>query len=214
VSFTVLACPQRSDAWRAARCGRLTASVAAAAVARGKGATEAVTRRDLRYRLACERLTGVPEPDDFLGWDMRRGINLEPEALLAYESATQTRLEKTGFLAHDTLPIGCSLDGHVGRFEHLVEVKTAKPSIHIRRFHEREAFVAEHRAQICHALWVTGAEDVELVSYSPLLPPALRLLRVLVPRDQAGLDEYVPAAEAFLADVERTVEEIEAMAAA
>ena len=212
MSFRIIQCVQREPAWHQARCGRLTGSVAHCVTARGSRG-EAVTRRDLRYRLACERITGQPEPDDFLGFDMRRGIEQEPRALAAYEAAIGRKVEKTGFLQHNALMVGCSLDGHVGQaFEQIVELKASKAALHIRHWKLREEFVREHWQQIAHCLWVSGAEACDLCSYNESVPEQLRLLRVTVLRCDAKLEAYIPAAERFLADVESTVREVQALA--
>jgi hypothetical protein len=214
VKFSVIQCEQRSPEWFAARCGRLTASVAHCAVAKGKGSAEAVTRRDLRYKLACERITGQPEPDDFLGNDMRRGIEQEPRALAAYEALTGLKVLRTGFIAHDALPIGCSLDGNSDNFERILEVKCCKSSLHIRHWHDRNEFVREHSQQIAHCLWVTGAKSCDLVSFNPHVPAKLRLLCVPVLRQDARIQEYVDQAERFLVDVESTAAEVQTLAEA
>jgi hypothetical protein len=214
VSFTIINCEQRRPEWFAARAGRLTASVAHCAVAKGKGSAEAVTRRDLRYKLACERITGQPEPDDFLGYDMRRGIEQEPRALAAYEALTGLEMLRTGFIAHDALLIGCSLDGNSDNFERILELKCCKSSLHVRHWHARDEFVREHRQQIAHCLWVTGAKACDLVSFNPYVPPRLRLLCVTVLRQDSRIDEYVDQAERFLVDVESTVREVQALAEA
>jgi hypothetical protein len=213
VSFTIVPGEQRTPAWYQARCGRLTGSVAHHVTARGKHG-EAFGRRDLRYKLALERIIGVPEPDDYQSFDMRRGQELEPAAIAAYEAATGRTVEKTGFISHNELPIGCSLDGHHGGFQTLLEVKCCKPALQVQRWHNRVEFIAEHWAQCAHNLWATDAASVELVSFSPHLPPNLRLLRVTVTRRNARLEEYISAAERFLADVERTVQEVQALAEA
>lgn len=211
MTFSIIECTQRSSAWFKARAGRITGSMAHCVTAKGKGA-EALTRRDYRYRVALERITGLPEPDDYLSFDMRRGIEMEPHAIAAYEAFTGLAVLRSGFIAHDTLPIGCSLDGHVGDFERIVEVKCCKASLHIRHWHARDEFVREHWQQIAHILWVTGAKDCELVSFNPHVPPALRLLRVPVSRADARLPEYIEQAQQFLAAVDATVREVQALA--
>jgi hypothetical protein len=213
VSFSIIPCDQRSPAWYQARCGRLTGSMAHCVTAKGKG-SEALTRRDYRYRLACERIAGEPIVDEFVSADMRRGINLEANAIAAYQSATQLSVEITGFIADDKRLIGCSLDGHIGQFECILEVKCCKASLHVLHWHTREEFVREHWPQIAHGLWVTGAAAAELVSFNPQVPAALRLLRVLVLRQDAQLDEYIDQAEWFLEDVDATVREVQALAEA
>src|SRR4051812_17167414 len=117
MTFTIIDAPQRSNEWFAARVGRLTGSVAADAMAGPlKSGGEPAARRDLRTRLALERLCQRSLEDDYLNADMKRGIELEPEALAAYEAATGNLVQVTGFLSHTELLAGCSLDGHIGNF--------------------------------------------------------------------------------------------------
>jgi hypothetical protein len=213
MSFTLLHCQQRSDEWRQARAGRLTGSNAHCVTAKGKGG-EALTRRDLRYRIALERITGRQEADDYLSFDMRRGIDLEPQAIAAYSAFTAVEVLRTGFISSNSLPIGCSLDGHVADFSAIIEIKCSKSALHIKHWLHRDEFVHENWQQIAHNLWVTGAKSCDLVSFNPTVPSRLRLLRVEVPRSAARIPEYIEAAERFLLDVDSTVREIEALAEA
>ena len=75
--MTIHDCEQRSPEWYAVRAGRLTGSCAVdmLATVKTKGA-EAAARRDLRYRLVVERLTGTPQDDGngFVNAAMQRGI--------------------------------------------------------------------------------------------------------------------------------------------
>lgn len=212
MSVTVINCAQGSPTWLMARMGRVTGSMAHCVTARGKGC-EAVTRRDYRFHLACERITGQPEPSDFQNADMRRGNFLEPRAIEHYEAVTGLTVERTGFLQDDHDMIGCSLDGHCGdRFQLILEFKACKPALHLRHWKERDSFVRQHWQQIAHNIWVSGAETCELISYNELVPPKLRLLRISVGRRDCNVDEYVACAERFLADVKATESEIRALA--
>src|SRR5258708_7278928 len=114
MSFTICEAEQRSAEWFAARAGRATGSNADCVMAQGKTANaEAVTRRDYRVRLAVERIIGKSQEDDYLSADMRRGIELEPEAILSYEAFTGELVRQTGFLVVDQHMAGCSLDWDV-----------------------------------------------------------------------------------------------------
>jgi hypothetical protein len=73
----VLDVPQRSDAWRQARCGRVTSSRAAAMLATVKHG-EAVTHASLRAALVHEQLTGRPQDDGFVSAAM--GARGQPRA--------------------------------------------------------------------------------------------------------------------------------------
>lgn len=203
MSFHILTCPQRSPEWHAARCGKLTGSrVDEMLTQPRKGATESVTRRDLRIQLACERLTGAPQDDEYLSGPMRRGIEKEAAAVAAYEAASGLIVRRTGFLAHDTLATGCSLDGHVGDFAGTVEVKCPKSSTHLEYLRARTV-PTDYLRQITHHLWMTGAQWADFVSFDDRFPPALRLLRIRVARESVDLAAYELALRGFLSEVEQ-----------
>lgn len=212
-AFTIIDADQRSGEWLAARAGRLTGSVAKELTATLKGGGEPAGRRDLRTRLALERLTGRSLEDDYQNADMRRGIELEPEALGAYEVATGNLVQPTGFLAHTELAMGCSLDGHVGDFDGIVELKAPRPANHLK-YVRAGVLPAEHRYQIVHNLLVSGAPWADFCSYSPDFPEPLRLFRVRVERDEKEIASYLLLARMFLAEVDKELAEIQALAGA
>jgi hypothetical protein len=144
---TVLDVPQRSAAWRQARVGRLTGSRAAAMLARVKHG-EAVTRAALRAAQVHEQLTGRPRDDGYMSAAMARAVSLEPLAIAAYEARTGQVVRSSGFLAHDTLAVGCSLDGHVGDFDGIVEIKCPLSLTHLDYWHAGRLPPA-YTAQIC-----------------------------------------------------------------
>lgn len=201
MSFTPIDCEQRSEAWRKARCGRLTGSCAKAILAKTKKGEEAYTRRDLCLRLALERLTGQPQEGTYTTAEMQRGIDLEPAAIGAYEVCTGNLVQITGFLAHDSLPVGCSLDGHVGDFETLVSIKCPKATTHLRYLRDGK-MPEDYVGQMLHEFWVTGAKFYDFVSYDDRFPPALQLFRVRVLRNEDDVREYERKALAFLRDVD------------
>jgi hypothetical protein len=129
--FTVLDAEQRSPAWLEARLGRLTGSRAADMLATTKKGEPAAAYRDLRIQLALERLTGQPQEDVYVSQRDASSVALEPQAIAAYEALTGCFVQRSGFLAHTTLPVGCSLDGHVGDFAGIVEVKCPKSTTHL-----------------------------------------------------------------------------------
>lgn len=213
MSFTIIDAPQRSPEWFAARAGRLTGSVASDIVAELKKGGEPACRRDLRTKLVLERLTGRSLEDDYLNADMKRGIELEPEALRAYEAESGNLVQQTGFLAHDELRVGCSLDGHIGDFDGIVELKCPRPANHLR-YLKGGVLPAEHRFQILHNLYVTGASYAVFGSYCADFPEPLRLFRVLVERDETAIKSYELIVRMFLAEVDKELAEVQALAAA
>lgn len=199
-AFTVLECAQRSPEWFQARAGRLTGSVAADVFATLKSKGEAAVRRDLRTALVIERLTGKAQEDDYENADMRRGRELEPLARAAYEARTGLLVEQSGFIAHNELLIGCSLDGHVGDFEGIVELKAPRSARHLS-YLKSGVLPDEHRYQVAHNLFVTGAGWCDFVSFDPTFPEALQLFIVRVERDPKEMATYELAIRQFLTEV-------------
>lgn len=212
--FTVSAVAQKSPEWFAARAGRLTGSSADAILAKPrKGAEESVQRRDYRLRLACERLTGQSQEEDVhLSADMQRGNACEPQARAAYEIATGHLVLESGFLSLVDAMAGCSLDGHVGDFAGIVEIKCPKTATHLA-YVEAGTVPADYLPQITHNLWVSGAQWCDFISYDDRIGEELALFVVRVPRDEAVIAAYVAEAEKFLAEVDAKVGGIQALKA-
>lgn len=191
---------QRSPEWKRARAGRLTASRAKDVLAKiQKG--EAAARRDLRVQLVLEKLTGEPQDSDFMNADMQRGCDLEADAYRAYEAVTGQMADRCGFVAHNTLDIGCSPDGVLDDFAGLLELKVPRSATHLG-YLRAGGMPPEHKPQILHALWVTGAQYCDFLSYDPRFPVGMQTFYVRVERNEAEIDAYVAEAMKFLREVE------------
>lgn len=171
---------------------------------------EAAARRDLRMQLVCERLTQSLQEDGFVNAAMQRGIDCEPLAFAAYESETGQVVQRSGFCAHNTLAIGCSLDGHVEDFDGILECKCPKSATHLR-YLKAGVVPADYLPQITHNLWVTGASWCDFVSFDDRFPAALSFFRVRVDRDEKAIAEYAAKAMAFLAEVQTECEAVRTM---
>lgn len=203
-NFTVIDAPQRSPEWFAARAGRLTGSKAADAMSFLKGGKESAARRDYRFQLVAERLSGQPQEDGYVNEAMQRGIDKEPDALGAYEVLTGRVGRKSGFLSHDTILAGCSLDAHVGDFSGIVEIKCPKTVTHLKYL--RAGVVPEdYLPQITHNLWISGAAWCDFLSFDDRLPENMRTFLVRVNRDEKAIAAYVEAATKFLSEVDLEV---------
>lgn len=199
----VINCDQRSPEWKAARCGKLTASRAGdmtATIQKG----EAAARRHLRTQLVLERLTGVSQDSGFTNQAMQQGTEREPDAVLWYEAETGQIVQRTGFIEHDEFAAGASLDGHVGDFEGLIECKCPLASTHLE-FLETGKIPGGYLDQITHQLWIAGAQWCDFVSFHPDFPDGLRLKIVRVTRDERAIRDYEAKALAFLAEVDQKV---------
>lgn len=210
MTFTICEAEQRSEAWFAARLGRVTGSRAADVLAAIKSG-EAAARRDYRTQLVVERLTNTLQEDVFINKEMQRGIDCEPLARAAYESLTGDLVRATGFLAHDALPIGCSLDGDVNNFEGILELKCPKSATHLKYLKAKSA-PAEHLAQITHNLYVTGAVWCDFVSWDDRFPASLQVFMARVHRNDVDLPAYDAAVRKFLSEVETEVAALRTLA--
>lgn len=197
--FVIVNADQRSPEWFAARAGRLTGSRAADMLATIKSG-EAAARRDYRLQLVCERLTGQPQEDGFVNAAMQRGIEMEPLAFMAYEALTGNMAQRTGFLSHVEHLAGCSLDGHVGNFEGIVEIKCPKSATHLKYLRDG-GIPKDYLPQITHNLWISGAAWCDFVSYDDRFPPELQVFHARVEAKDLDLVGYEKSALAFLAEV-------------
>lgn len=212
-AFTAIDVPQRSEAWFQARLGRVTSSRANDMLATRKDGKEAAGRANLRIQLALERITGKPQEREFQSDAMEYGAETEPEAYAAYEALTGNLLQRTGFLSHNTMMAGASLDGHVGDFEGIVEIKCPIPATHME-YLESGKVPTDYLRQVTHSLWLTGAEWCDWMSYERTFPEHLRARIVRVKRSDVDLVAYELALSFFLSEVDRKVQAIAGLAVA
>lgn len=199
--FTVIDCEQRTPEWFAARVGRVTGTMADAVLAQGRTkGSESVQRKKLRYRLALERITGRPFEKDFQTQAMADGVEKEPLAFAAYEALTGVLLDRAGFCAHTTQPIGCSVDGYLGDWEGLVSIKCPEWHTHAETVRGKSIDTGYMR-QIVHEQLVTGAQWTDFVSFHPDFPERLQLAVIRVERNPQAISQYAEELERFLAEV-------------
>lgn len=199
---------QRSPEWFAVRLGKLTGSVAGDMLATiQKG--EAAARRDLRTQLVVERLTGKSQENGYVNAEMQRGIDMEPAALGAYELLTGLITTTCGFVAHDSLPAGCSPDGIVDDFGGLVSVKCPKSATHLSYIRAGH-FPRQYEPQMLHELWITGAQFYDFISFDDRFVEELQVFHVRVRREsvQGAIDAYVEKATAFLREVDAELDSV------
>lgn len=207
--FIIIDAEQRSAEWRAARAGRLTGSRAQSILTKGKSGKESVMRRDYRLQLVAERIDGESQERLFFNADMQRGIDLEGAAFAEYEAQTGTMVMRTGFLQMVDVWAGCSLDGHIGKFSGITELKCPKMATHLAYWDNPESLLADHMAQVRHNLWVSGAAYCDLVSFHDRVPKKLQLLRKRIERYDADIAAYEIEALKFLGEVEDKLKDLE-----
>ena len=204
MKFTICNAPQRSEAWFRDRLGLATGSRAGDILAKIKSG-EAATRRDYRCQLIAERLTGKPQEDGFVNADMERGIALEADARRAYEAYTGLLAEECGFLRSVSLEAGCSLDGAIGGFEGVLEIKCPRTATHLNYLRENR-LPARYTAQATHNVFISGAKWIDFASFCPALPENLSLFVVRVKAEDLDLEGYANELVAFLNEVREETE--------
>lgn len=201
---------QRSDEWFEARRGKITASRVKDILPGSRGKYLAA-RETYKVELVCERLSNAT-PYAIETAAMRRGTDLEPEAISAYEFDTGLSVEPVGFVPHPGISdCGASPDGLVGD-DGVIEVKCpdsmSNTKTHVTTLLTGEV-PKEHIPQIQTVLAVTGRAWCDFISYDPrMVHPDLQFFCRRVERD----DEMILAIEkeivTFAEELDKTIEEL------
>lgn len=204
---------QGSPEWAACRAGKVTGSRLSAVLAKGKSG-EAATRRDYRTQLVTEILTGDPTPQGFVSDEMRWGTEQEPYARAAYEVRTGNVVDLVGFVDHpEVYRAGASPDGLVGwdgqgQPAGLLEIKCPKSSTHLTYF-LAGVVPEDYKPQMTWEMACVGADWCDFVSYDPRMPEHLQLFVIRYHLDQVYLAQVNREVEAFLAEVQDTLDRLE-----
>ncbi len=197
----VITADQGTEEWKQARVGVPSGSKFSDIMAKGGGATRAT----YLTALALERITGVRE-EFKTTFAMDQGTEREPFARLAYEAHTGQLVEEIGFCMHDTLQVGVSPDGLVGK-DGMTEYKCPMPKTHLEYLRlEPGKCPTAYRWQVQGQLWVAEREWCDFVSYNPDFPENAQLIIRRVMRDEKAIKELETEVVKFLDDIEREVE--------
>lgn len=160
----ILDCEQGSDEWHQARLGIPTATgVSSIVSASGKKSAAYIS---YLAELVAESIEGSTERD-FKSAAMRRGNKLEPLARSAYEFITDHEVIQVGGVYRDAnKDIMISPDGLIPSLKKGLEIKCPDLKTHIRYIIE-SGVPSEYIIQVQSALWVTGYDTWDFVSYCP-----------------------------------------------
>jgi hypothetical protein len=95
----------------------------------------------------------------------------------------------------------------VGRWAGLIELKCPKSTTHLEYLQANEV-PEDYRGQILHALWITGAQWCDFVSFDDRYAEDLELLIVRVERDETQVAAYELLVRQFLSEVEAEVQAV------
>lgn len=152
---------QGSEAWHKLREGRVTASNAWKLLTKGK---EVAMRRDIT-------------PDNHY---MRRGRELEPEAIELYERIYDVKVKTVGFITNSDYPdAGYSPDGMLKN--KLIEVKCFGKDKHLSIY--QDTVPPEVMAQVQFGMMIAEESECDLVLYNPDLDPIDAIRIITIQRD-------------------------------
>lgn len=191
-------CEQGSEDWMKLRCGMLTASNFAHAMASRKDGQESKTRTKLLYQIAGEIITGIPAENYSNGY-MDRGKVMEAEIRDQYAETTFEEVRQVAFVRNGK--IGCSPDAMIGT-DGVLEIKSMAPHLMIEHMVRGAGLPPEHRAQVQGCLLVTERAFCDVrIGYTGMPP-----LKFRAERDEAYLRELRDAIDLFHYDLKRVVE--------
>jgi len=123
--------------------------------------------KNYAFRLAVERISGMPMDEQFETYAMRRGRELEPEARKEHEHQSGLIIYQAGFVTDDSGRFGCSADGLIGH-DAGAEYKCLMSPEGVRTVildHDLAAF----KDQVMGSMWVTGLARWHYCMYCPAL---------------------------------------------
>lgn len=196
-----MSAPQGSEAWRMARCGRVTASRVAEVLAKGRNGGIPVTRNAYMDDLIAERIIGRPT-ESFTNEAMIFGSAHEASARALYSLKYDIDVETVGFIDHPTIPMsGCSPDGMIGD-DGLLEIKIPNTTTHLETLRKRIVptkyllQITWQMACVPHRRWC------DFVSFDPRVEPERQIFVKRVEIDRAEVSRLEEAVRQFLADME------------
>jgi putative phage-type endonuclease len=193
---------QGTDAWKAQRLGKVTASRVADVAAKTKTGYS-TSRANYAAELVCERLTGAAA-EHYTNAAMAWGTEKEPEARAAYELMRDVDVVAAGFVDHPKIHLtGASPDGYVGDTG-LIEIKCPISATHIETLLSGK-IPDKYVVQMLWQMACTGRQWCDYVSYDPRLPAHLQLFIKRVHRDEKRIGELEQEVESFLAEVDETI---------
>lgn len=198
---------QGSDAWFAARRGKVTASRVADLMARTKSGFSA-SRANYKAELLLEILTGTTAVG-FVSEAMKWGTEKEPEARAAYSATIFDTVTEIGFIDHpDILGAGCSPDGLVGD-DGIIEIKCPNTATYLEILLS-DLIPQKWQTQIQMQLDCTGRQWCDFVCYDPRMPEGAQLYVKRIERDEMFIATMREMIITFIEELNEDVAKVKA----
>jgi putative phage-type endonuclease len=190
---------QRTDEWKRARLGKVTASRVADVIAKTRTGWGA-SRDNYAAELIAERLTGVAQ-ETYQSAAMLHGTECEPQARAAYCFYRDVNVIEVGFVEHLTIEMcGASPDGLAGD-DGLVEIKCPNTSTHIDTL-LTHTVPTKYITQMQFQMACTERKWCDFVSFDPRMPEHMRLFVKRIERDDVVIATLEREVITFLSEVE------------
>ena len=198
----IIECVQGSDAWFAARLGKVSASRVADVVAKtskGWGAS----RANYAAELVAERLTGATA-EKYSNAAMAWGTETEPQARSMYEFMRDCDVVEVGTVLHPTIEMSCASPDGVVSSDGLVEIKCPNTATHIETL-LGDKIAAKYITQMQWQMACTGRLWCDFVSFDPRMPGDMQILVKRVHREVTFIEDLEEEVRAFLGEIDQTI---------
>ena len=199
--------PQGTPEWLAARAGRVTASRINDVMAKIKTG-EASARRDYKFEIVTEILTGQPTPSLYQNDAMKWGNEQEPYARAAYEVYAGVLVDQVGLVLHPTIERGAASPDGLVDSSSLVEIKCPKTSTHVGYIMDG-GVPKQYQNQMLWQMACTERTSCDFVSFDPRLPENLQMVVIPFQRDEARIGEIEAEVRQFLEEALEIVEKLQ-----
>lgn len=198
--------PQGSSAWLSARCGHLTASRMADAMAILNSGKPSEARNKLMIEILAERMTGDAMPH-YVNDAMRWGAETELLAKEAYQTASGNLLDACGFILHPSIEyFGASPDAMLDD-DAVVEFKCPTSTTHIGWL-LAGVMPDQHKPQVLAQLACTQRTRAVFVSFDPRMPANRQLFIKEWTPTAAEIEAVETAAREFLRELDAMFQQL------
>ena len=199
---------QGSDAWFAARCGKISASRLGDIMRKTKWG-ESTYKAKVRLELAIERITGKSVSSVVMNKAMYDGVEREPDARTLFEAVTGKEVALCGSFDHPTIVnTSASPDGLLRGENAVLEIKCPTHATHAKNIMS-ETMPKNYIYQVMWQIACTESDYAYFASYHPDFPPALRLKWVRVEKDDSVIKSLEEAVRQFDIEIEDLIIKIQ-----
>ena len=199
----IVDCLQGSEAWHAARCGRVTGSRVADIVRKTKNGVSKM-RATYLGELIAERLSGVQPGDGYVSPAMQWGKDTEAKARATYAFMRDVEPVQIGFAIHPAIDMAGASPDSLITDDGGLEIKCPNTATHLDTL-LGSPIDPDYLKQMQWNMACTHRAWWDFVSFDPRLPPAMQLHVHRVHRDDVLIRELESAVRQFLEELDEKI---------